>query len=142
MSFEVERLTPMMAEIGQVRISHNGITESIHFALADCTLHYAVGSVSRRLQDLTYEPATASSENKLDGALRSPINGRVLALPVAESTRALAGQPLVVLEAMKMEHSLVLPVTVMVDMISVRVGSQVAPGDLLLQYERAALPDS
>lgn len=139
-SFELQFLTPVTADSGAVTVGCDGVCSTIHFVLAGRTLYYDAGTSSCHLEDLTDEPASSCREDAFDGLLRSPISGRVLALPVAESERAEAGRVLVVLEAMKMEHSLVLPVTVRVETLSVRIGSQVAPGDLLLQYERTATP--
>jgi acetyl/propionyl-CoA carboxylase alpha subunit len=48
-----------------------------------------------------------------------------------------AGQPLVVLEAMKMEHGLDLPFAVLVKAVHVKVGGQVAPNHLLVEFEPA-----
>ncbi|WP_169949557.1 biotin carboxylase N-terminal domain-containing protein [Microbispora sp. H11081] len=44
-----------------------------------------------------------------DGAVRSPMPGTVLLVKAAEGDRVSAGQPLVVVEAMKMEHTLTAP---------------------------------
>ncbi|MEN3533991.1 biotin carboxylase N-terminal domain-containing protein [Microbispora sp. ZYX-F-249] len=45
-----------------------------------------------------------------DGVVRSPMPGTVLLVKAAEGDRVSAGQPLVVVEAMKMEHTLTAPV--------------------------------
>jgi acetyl/propionyl-CoA carboxylase alpha subunit len=63
------------------------------------------------------------------------MHGRVIAVPAAADERADAGKPLVVLEAMKMEHTLVLPVAARVTAVGVAVGDQVAAGSVLLRYE-------
>ncbi|WP_432923572.1 biotin carboxylase N-terminal domain-containing protein [Microbispora sp. CA-135349] len=44
-----------------------------------------------------------------DGVVRSPMPGTVLLVKAAEGDRVSAGQPLVVVEAMKMEHTLTAP---------------------------------
>ncbi|MEU7914418.1 acetyl/propionyl/methylcrotonyl-CoA carboxylase subunit alpha [Microbispora bryophytorum] len=44
-----------------------------------------------------------------DGVVRSPMPGTVLLVKAAEGDRVTAGQPLVVVEAMKMEHTLTAP---------------------------------
>jgi biotin carboxyl carrier protein len=43
----------------------------------------------------------------------------------------------VVLEAMKMEHTLALPAAVRVKAVHVAKGAQVAPGKLLMEFEPA-----
>jgi acetyl-CoA/propionyl-CoA carboxylase biotin carboxyl carrier protein len=63
-----------------------------------------------------------------DGAaeVRSPMPGVVLAVQVSEGDEVQAGQPLIVVEAMKMEHSVTAARAGRVDQLLVRVGDQVA----------------
>jgi acetyl-CoA/propionyl-CoA carboxylase biotin carboxyl carrier protein len=63
-----------------------------------------------------------------DGAaeVRSPMPGVVLAIQVAEGDEVSAGQPLIVVEAMKMEHSVTAARAGRVGDLLVRVGDQVA----------------
>jgi geranyl-CoA carboxylase alpha subunit len=49
----------------------------------------------------------------------------------------IAGQSLMVLEAMKMEHHIVAAAAGKVKSISVRAGDQVAPGQMLAEIETA-----
>jgi geranyl-CoA carboxylase alpha subunit len=70
--------------------------------------------------------------------VRSAINGRVLEVCVATGSDVIAGQRLLVLEAMKMEHALPAPRAGRVASIGVEPGQQVSPGQLLLSYERGA----
>ncbi|WP_156756640.1 acetyl/propionyl/methylcrotonyl-CoA carboxylase subunit alpha [Actinokineospora pegani] len=60
------------------------------------------------------------------GPVTSPMPGTVLVVKVAEGERVVAGQPLVVVEAMKMEHTVTAPVDGVVSEIPVRAGNQVA----------------
>jgi len=48
--------------------------------------------------------------------------------------RAAQGAPLVVLEAMKMEHTLAAPAALRVTAVHVAKGAQVAPGTLLVEF--------
>jgi geranyl-CoA carboxylase alpha subunit len=61
-----------------------------------------------------------------DGLLRASMNGRVIALLAAEGDAVAAGQPLVTLEAMKMEHVHCAPRAGRVAALHVAVGAQVA----------------
>ena len=70
-----------------------------------------------------------------DGRLVAPMNGRVVAVNVKTGEKIAAGKPLVVLEAMKMEHGLHLPFAVQVSAIHVTAGAQVAPGNLLVEFD-------
>ena len=66
-----------------------------------------------------------------DGALRAPMPGKIVATPAKPGDTVAKGQPVVVLEAMKMEHALVAPFDGVVGEIGVSVGDQVA-ADMVL----------
>ncbi|WP_026401927.1 acetyl/propionyl/methylcrotonyl-CoA carboxylase subunit alpha [Actinomadura rifamycini] len=72
-----------------------------------------------------------------DGVLRSPMPGTVLAVKAAEGDRVAEGQPLVVVEAMKMEHTVTAPVAGVVAKLPVRAGVQVALDAVLAVIEEA-----
>ena len=65
------------------------------------------------------------------------MNGRVVAVHAKEGEAFDAGKMLVVLEAMKMEHGLAAPARVRVKSVHVAAGAQVAPGQLLVEFEPA-----
>ena len=60
-----------------------------------------------------------------DGDIIAPMPGKVIAVDVAEGDAVTAGQRLMVLEAMKMEHALTAPFDGTVTNLSVSAGSQV-----------------
>jgi acetyl-CoA/propionyl-CoA carboxylase biotin carboxyl carrier protein len=60
------------------------------------------------------------------GPVTSPMPGTVLVVKVAPGDVVTAGAPLVVVEAMKMEHTVTAPVDGVVTELNVRVGQQVA----------------
>ncbi|GAA0369331.1 acetyl-CoA carboxylase biotin carboxylase subunit [Microbispora corallina] len=60
-----------------------------------------------------------------DGAVRSPMPGTVLLVKAAEGDRVSAGQPLVVVEAMKMEHTLTAPLDGVLSELRARQGQAV-----------------
>ncbi|WP_155645247.1 acetyl-CoA carboxylase biotin carboxyl carrier protein subunit, partial [Xanthomonas translucens] len=64
-----------------------------------------------------------------------PMPGRVVALLVAPGTRVARGTPLLVLEAMKMEHTLQAPADGVVHGYRVREGELVGDGVALLEFE-------
>jgi 3-methylcrotonyl-CoA carboxylase alpha subunit len=68
-----------------------------------------------------------------DGAILSPMPGRVIAVEVQQGQRVEKGRKLVTLEAMKMEHSLVAPFDGIVDELAVEQGAQVQEGTLLVR---------
>jgi 3-methylcrotonyl-CoA carboxylase alpha subunit len=79
-------------------------------------------------------PAAAATSVS-DGGVRAPMPGRVLALGIAVGQTVAAGDRLLVLEAMKMEHRLTAPVAGKVTAVSITEGDQVSEGALLVQIE-------
>jgi 3-methylcrotonyl-CoA carboxylase alpha subunit len=72
------------------------------------------------------------------GRLTAPMPGKVIALLVKAGEAVKRGQPLAVMEAMKMEHTLAAPADGVVKELRYGVGDQVAEGDALLDFEAAA----
>jgi 3-methylcrotonyl-CoA carboxylase alpha subunit len=72
-----------------------------------------------------------------DGAILSPMPGRIIAVDVAAGATVTKGQKLVTLEAMKMEHSLVAPFDGTVAELNAETGGQVSEGAVLARIERA-----
>jgi 3-methylcrotonyl-CoA carboxylase alpha subunit len=60
-----------------------------------------------------------------DGAILAPMPGKVIAVDVAEGQQVTAGQRLLVLEAMKMEHALIAPFDGTVTELAASEGGQV-----------------
>ncbi|WP_071288165.1 acetyl/propionyl/methylcrotonyl-CoA carboxylase subunit alpha [Mycolicibacterium llatzerense] len=65
------------------------------------------------------------------GSLLAPMPGSVVAVHVAEGETVEAGQPIVVLEAMKMQHTIAAPAAGAVALLKVAVGQQVETNDVL-----------
>ena len=68
-----------------------------------------------------------------DGALQSPMPGRIVSVSVHQGQVVTKGQTLVSLEAMKMEHALIAPFDGTVGELSVSVGDQVAENMTLVR---------
>jgi 3-methylcrotonyl-CoA carboxylase alpha subunit len=77
-----------------------------------------------------YTPGAAGGSAS-DGSLRAPMPGKIVAAPVKAGDAVVKGQPIVVLEAMKMEHALTAPFDGVVGEIGVAVGDQVAADAVL-----------
>ncbi len=71
-----------------------------------------------------------------DGAILSPMPGRVIAVDVAAGDTVAKGQKLVTLEAMKMEHSLTAPFDGIVADLNAIEGGQVTEGTMLVRIEK------
>jgi 3-methylcrotonyl-CoA carboxylase alpha subunit len=79
----------------------------------------------------------ASVGTAADGAILSPMPGRIISVDVAAGDSVVKGQKLVTLEAMKMEHSLTAPFDGTVAELNVEVGGQTQEGVVLARLTRA-----
>ncbi len=71
-----------------------------------------------------------------DGAILSPMPGKVIAVEVAAGDKVTKGQKLLTLEAMKMEHSLTAPFDGVVAELNAAAGAQVQVEALLVRIEK------
>jgi acetyl/propionyl-CoA carboxylase alpha subunit len=84
-------------------------------------------------------PAAVAGEGPAgDGAVISPMPGKVVAVAVVQGDKVVRGQTLVTLEAMKMEHALTAAFDGVVEMVSASVGAQVSEGVVLARLAPAA----
>ncbi|MBS0521239.1 MAG: acetyl/propionyl/methylcrotonyl-CoA carboxylase subunit alpha [Proteobacteria bacterium] len=81
--------------------------------------------------DVTQYEAVAAGE----ASVRSPLPGKIIDLRVKAGDTVSKGQPLLVLEAMKMEHTLAAPADGTVKSVRYGVGEQVAEGAELIEFE-------
>jgi 3-methylcrotonyl-CoA carboxylase alpha subunit len=81
--------------------------------------------------DVTQYEAVAAGE----GAVRSPLPGKIIDLRVKPGDTVSRGQPLLVLEAMKMEHTLSAPADGTVKSVRYAIGEQVPEGAELVEFE-------
>ena len=70
-----------------------------------------------------------------DGTVRSPMPGRIVSIAKGAGESIKAGETLLVLEAMKMEHALKAPLTGVIAELSVGQGAQVSEGVVLARIE-------
>ncbi|WFE72149.1 acetyl/propionyl/methylcrotonyl-CoA carboxylase subunit alpha [Halomonas sp. M1] len=72
--------------------------------------------------------------HEAESTLTAPMNGTVVALLVAPGTAVEKGMPLMVMEAMKMEHTMTAPADGSVDTFHFQAGDTVSQGDVLLDF--------
>ncbi|MEI2259948.1 acetyl/propionyl/methylcrotonyl-CoA carboxylase subunit alpha [Stenotrophomonas indicatrix] len=83
-----------------------------------------------------HDPVGESEQASADaGSLLAPMPGRMVATLVAAGTQVKRGTPLVVLEAMKMEHTLQAPADGTVKGYRAKAGDQVGDGAVLVDFE-------
>jgi len=91
---------------------------------------------SLALQEI--DPLAHAGEGAAQGRLTAPMPGKVVALLAKVGDRVKAGQPLAVMEAMKMEHTIAAPRDGIIAELLHAVGDQVAEGGELLRLEAVA----
>ena len=99
-------------------------------------LHVFCGGRHRTLR--LVDVIAHAGERDGDGTgLVAPMPGKVIAVHVAAGSRVSKGTPLLVMEAMKMEHTIVAPDDGTVDAVLYGTGEQVAEGAPLVTFARA-----
>lgn len=79
------------------------------------------------------DPSLAEAgDHDKSGLVRAPMHGKVLALLVEKGTRVKRGQRVAIVEAMKMEHTIVAPIDGVVTEIVVAKDAQIAEGARLM----------
>jgi 3-methylcrotonyl-CoA carboxylase alpha subunit len=86
--------------------------------------------------------AEAARRAESPGRLTSPMPGRIAAFLVAPGAKVEANQPVLVLEAMKMEHMLRAPKEGILKEFKFRIDDHVTEGVELASFEAGFLPDS
>jgi 3-methylcrotonyl-CoA carboxylase alpha subunit len=79
------------------------------------------------------DPAAAGAREAHAGGLVSPMPGHVLQVLIKPGERVRRGQPLMIIEAMKMEHTVVAPADGVVQAVHFASGDRVEEGVELLE---------
>ncbi len=81
------------------------------------------------------DPIAHAGEHESEGGrLTAPMPGKIVQLMVAEGASVEKGAPLLIMEAMKMEHTISAPAKGKVEALNYAVGDQVAEGAQLLSF--------
>ncbi|SMO97009.1 acetyl-CoA carboxylase biotin carboxyl carrier protein subunit [Gracilimonas mengyeensis] len=83
------------------------------------------------LDRLGFKTGAAAAE----GILKAPMPGKILEIMVAEGDEVEKDQPVVILEAMKMENELKAPISGTIDSISAEVGQSLEKNSPILEIE-------
>jgi propionyl-CoA carboxylase alpha chain len=97
-------------------------------------VHSALGA--SELHEVPRFPPLAAAEAR--GGCRAPMPGKILHVHVSPGARVRRGDTLVVLEAMKMEHTVAAPHDGTVREVPVEPGQQVEAGEVLVVLEEEA----
>ena len=83
-------------------------------------------------------PDALSGQASGDGILLAPMPGKIVACPVKPGDTVLKGDPIITLEAMKMEHVLTAPFDGVVERVNASLGDQVVEGLVLARLTASA----
>ncbi len=97
-------------------------------------VHGGGATVDTWLTELSHHPAQRAGGADRARELRAPFNGKLIAVHAQAGATIAKGEPLLVIESMKLEHTLAAPRDLTVDSLSVAAGQQVAPGQLLITF--------
>ena len=105
---------------------------------ADVFVDSPLGSVALTAVPRYPEPGSVVEK----GSLLAPMPGAVIRLGAALGDTVSAGQPLIWLEAMKMEHTIAAPSDGVLTQLDIHVGQQVEVGTVLARVEDPAPPEA
>jgi geranyl-CoA carboxylase alpha subunit len=118
-----------------LRVRGAGLSETVLFLRDDDRLYLLHRGESIAARDLTHAAPDRASSQGGDGKLRAAMTGRVVAVHAQAGDAVAAGQPIITLEAMKMEHVHVAPVGGTLAAIHVVAGDQVTTGQIVAEIE-------
>jgi geranyl-CoA carboxylase alpha subunit len=126
-----------LTDDGLLRFACDGVAAQARVVRCADRVDFHFDGRAFRLDDLTHVAVPRAHAGGSDGLLRASMNGRVVALLAAEGDTVAAGQPLVTLEAMKMEHVHCAPRAGRVAALHVAVGAQVAARHIVAEIAEA-----
>ena len=126
-------------ELGRdtIRFRTDGLMESARFLRDGDRLHILHRGATIAVRDLTLAAPDSAAAAGGDGKVRAAMNGRVVAVLVKPGEQVTLGQPVMTLEAMKMEHVHTAGVAGTVSAIDVSEGEQVTTGKIVVEIAAA-----
>jgi len=122
---------------GRLRVELDGVVEEIGVVEVGGLIHVLLRG--ERFALARVDPlAAAEREEETGGVIAAPMPGRIIRRLVSAGDRVARGAPLLVLEAMKMEHTLTAPGAGRISALRCEEGEQVEDGAILLDFEAAA----
>ncbi|HEY6237034.1 MAG TPA: biotin/lipoyl-containing protein, partial [Candidatus Elarobacter sp.] len=119
----------------RTRLQLDGVDHSVAYAEAGDRCFIAIGADAFAFDDLARVPAAARDAASGDGVVRAPTSGKVLDVRVRVADRVARGAVAVVIQAMKMEHAIVVPRAGTVREVAVHAGDQVSLGATLIALD-------
>lgn len=119
----------------EARFLLDGVMESVAYDRDGATLWFRHAGRPHELEDQTRAAASRKDAGEGDGRVRASMNGRVVSMLAAVGDRVVTGQPLLALEAMKMEHIHSAPVQGVVTAVLVSIDEQVQAKALVVEIQ-------
>jgi geranyl-CoA carboxylase alpha subunit len=130
---KVQRLEIVDLASDAIRVRRDGVMHSAKFLRDGDRLYTQQDGVTLAIRDLTLAAPASAATTGGDGKVRAAMNGRVVAVLVKPGDRVTAGQPVMTLEAMKMEHVHTAGIAGVVAAIDVAEGEQVTTGKVVVE---------
>jgi geranyl-CoA carboxylase alpha subunit len=131
--FEIDEL-----DRDAIRFRTDGMMESARFLRDGDRLYILHRGATIAVRDLTLAAPVSATSAGGDGKVRAAMSGRVVAVLVKPGEQVTAGQPVMTLEAMKMEHVHTAGVAGTVSSIDVSEGEQVTTGRIVVEIAAVA----
>jgi 3-methylcrotonyl-CoA carboxylase alpha subunit len=125
-------LLPAGADAFAVHFADTTVRVTLLEGASELCIDLGVEQFRLRRYDPLLVAAAAQGEPR---ALTAPMPGRIIALLVGAGETVTKGRPLLIMEAMKMEHTLCAPANGKVRAFRATVGEQVQEGALLIDFE-------
>lgn len=131
-SYDVVTTSP---EHGRLRLTIDGARHHVHVAVDGDTRYVAVGGSTYVLERIEERRKRRAAAQPPRGSLEAQMPGQIVAVLVDEGQTVEAGQPLVLMEAMKMELRVTAPTDGVVTAVHCRKGDVVERGQRLVDVE-------
>lgn len=132
-----QHLTFISMADGAIRFECDGVIASAEFVRDGSKLFFQYGGETTAVIDLSLVAVMQGDAAGSDGKLRASMNGRVVTVLVKAGDMVEAGMPVIVLEAMKMQHVHAAPVSGKIAAMNVAEGDQVTTRFVVAEIEAA-----
>jgi geranyl-CoA carboxylase alpha subunit len=123
-------------ELNRIRFSSDGLVEGAAFVRNGTELLLQYRGTAYAIEDRSHATPARQGEEGADGKIRASMNGRVVAVHVAVGDLVSAGQPVMTLDAMKMEHVHAAPIAGRVMALNAALGEQVEIYRVIAEIEK------
>jgi geranyl-CoA carboxylase alpha subunit len=106
--------------------------------VAGSTWHLSCESIDLLVEDASFEPTAHGGRAAAQNELRAPFNGKVIAVKAQPGATVARGETLLVIESMKLEHSLAAARDAVIKTIHIEPGQQAATSQVLVTFEPSA----